>query len=134
MKFLDTNVFVYFVDDRDPVKQARARLIIAESIESPRCMISGQVLNEFANVALKKLALDEDEVRAYVDEFRSIRTVETRTVLTERALELKKLYGLQFYDSLLLATAEANGCDEFLTEDLNDGQSYCGVKTVNPFK
>jgi len=114
MKFLDTNVFVYFVDDRDPVKQACARLIIAEAIGSPNCLISGQVLNEFANVALKKLALNEDEVRAYLNEFRGIRTVETRTVLTDRALEIKKAYGLQFYDSLLLATAESNGCDEFL--------------------
>ena len=28
----------------------------------------------------------------------------------------------------------ASGCDEFWTEDLNDGQSYCGIKVVNPFK
>ena len=45
-----------------------------------------------------------------------------------------KRYELQFYDSLLLATAEALGCDEFLTEDLNDGQMYGSVKAVNPFK
>ena len=41
---------------------------------------------------------------------------------------------MQFYDSLLLATAEANGCEEFWSEDLNDGQVYCGMKAVNPFK
>lgn len=35
---------------------------------------------------------------------------------------------------LLLAAAEANGCDEIWTEDLSDGQTYCGVKAVNPFK
>ena len=40
---------------------------------------------------------------------------------------------LQFYDSLLLATAEANGCDVFLSEDLNPGQIYCGMTAVNPF-
>ena len=38
------------------------------------------------------------------------------------------------YDSLLLATAEANWCEEFCSEDLNDGQTYCGIKAVNPFK
>ena len=27
-----------------------------------------------------------------------------------------------------------NGCDEILTEDLNDGQMYGSVKAVNPFK
>lgn len=40
---------------------------------------------------------------------------------------------LEFYDSLLVAAAEATGCDEILTEDLADGQTYCGVKASNPF-
>ena len=35
MKFLDTNVFVYLVDDRDPSKQGRARSIIAEALGNP---------------------------------------------------------------------------------------------------
>ena len=34
---------------------------------------------------------------------------------------------MKFYDSLVLATAEASGCDELLTEDLNEGQVYAGV-------
>ena len=37
-------------------------------------------------------------------------------------------------DSLLLVAAQENGCDEILTEDLNDGQMYGSVKAVNPFK
>ena len=43
-------------------------------------------------------------------------------------------YGLQFYDSLLLVAASESGCSEFISEDLNDGQIYCGMKAVNPFK
>ena len=53
---------------------------------------------------------------------------------TNRALAIRKQYGIQFYDSLLLAAAEASGCSEIYTEDLNDGQTYCGIKAVNPFK
>ena len=37
-------------------------------------------------------------------------------------------------DSLVVAAAEMSGCDEILTEDLNDGQVYGSVKAVNPFK
>ena len=51
----------------------------------------------------------------------------------KRALEVRAKYKLQFYDALLLATAEANGCDVFLSEDLNPGQIYCGMTAVNPF-
>lgn len=44
---------------------------------------------------------------------------------------------MKFIDSNVLvyvAAAEAGGCDEILSEDLSDGQVYCGIKAVNPFK
>ena len=83
---------------------------------------------------MKKLSMTEYEARQYVESFQSIRVILQQSGLTVRALEIKKQYGLQFYDSLMLAAAEAAGCSEFLSEDLNDGQVYCGLKVVNPFK
>ena len=105
MKFIDSNVFVYFADGRDPAKQSIARAVLADAIGNPQCVISSQVLNEFANVAMKKLSMTEDEVRQYVDSFQSIRVVFQQSGWTVRALEIKKQYGLQFYDSLMLAAA-----------------------------
>ena len=134
MKFIDTNVFVYFVDSRNRTKQAVARAVLVDAIGSRQHVISSQVLNEFANVVLKKLAMTEDEIRRYVEAFQNIVVVYQQRGWTERALEIRKQYGLQFYDSLLLAAAESVGCDEILTEDLSDGQTYCGIKAVNPFK
>ena len=134
MKFVDTNVLIYFVDSRNKAKQSIARAVLANAIGSRQYVISSQVLNEFANVALKKLGMTEDEVRQYVEAFQHIRVVFQQGGWTVRALEIRKQYGLQFYDSLLLAAAEFVGCDEILTEDLNDGQIYRGVKAVNPFK
>ena len=134
MKFIDTNVLVYFVDGRNQDKQSIARTVIADAIGNPEYVTSLQVLNEFANVSLKKLWMTEDEVRQYIEAFQSIRIVFQQSGWTVRALEIRRQYGLQFYDSLLLAAAAAAGCDEFWTEDLNDGQMYCGIKAVNPFK
>ena len=134
MIFLDANVFVYLIDDRDLSKQRRARSIIADALGRSCYVISAQVLNEFANVAVKKFGFPIDEVRQCVENFQVIRTVDQKASWTDRALTIKEQYGTQFYDSLLLAAAEANGCDEFWTEDLNDGQRYCGIKAVNPFK
>ena len=71
------------------------------------------MLNEFANVAMKKLGMTEDEARQYVESFQSIRVVFQQSGWTVRALEIKKQYGLQSYDSLMLAAAEAAGCSEF---------------------
>ena len=134
MKFIDTNVLIYFVDGRNKTKQSIARVVLANAIGSRQYVISAQVLNEFANVALKKLGMTEDEVRQYIEAFQHIHVVFQQSGWTVRALEIRKQYGLQFYDSLMLAAAEFVGCDEILTEDLNDGQIYCGVKAVNPFK
>ena len=133
MKFVDTNVLIYFIDSRNTAKQSIARAVLANAIGSRQYVISAQVLNEFANVALKKLGMTEDEVRQYIEAFQHIHVVFQQSGWTVRALEIRKQYGLQFYDSLMLAAAESVGCDEILTEDLNDGQIYCGVKAVNPF-
>ena len=134
MRLIDTNVFVYFVDRRDLRKQAIARELISAAFGNPQYLIAWQVLNEFANVALAKLSMTEDEVCEYVSCFRSIAVRMPKPELTERALMIRKRHGIQFYDALIVAAAEANGCDEILTEDLNDGQIYCGIKAVNPFK
>ena len=134
MKFVDTNVLIYFIYSRNTAKQSIARAVLANAIGSRQYVISTQALNEFANVALKKLGMTEDEVRQYIEAFQHIHVVFQQSGWTVRALEIRKQYGLQFYDSLLLAAAESVGCDEILTEDLGDGQIYCGIKAVNPFK
>ena len=72
MKFIDSNVLVYFADCRNQTKQAIARSVLADAIGNPQYVISAQVLNEFANVALKKLAMSEEEVRQYVEAFQHI--------------------------------------------------------------
>ena len=134
MTFLDTNILVYSVDKKNPSKQVLAREIVVDAINGGDYMISAQVLNEFSNVALLKLQMTVAEVGKFVSIFKQMNVVSLDFKWTERALEIKGRYGIQFFDSLLLAAAEANGCDEIYTEDLNDGQVYCGIKAVNPFK
>ena len=134
MIFLDTNILVYSIDSRDGRKQRIARGIVFAAEGSPSHLMSAQVVNEFSSVAIRKLCQPVDQVLALVKQFEAIRTVPVLLEWTVRALEIMDQYGIQFYDALIVAAAEANGCDEILTEDLNDGQEYCGIKAVNPFK
>ena len=80
------------------------------------------------------MKLSVEEVRKFVSFFSRIGVVSLESRWTDAALLLKQRYGTQFFDSLLLSAAEENGCDEILTEDLNDGQMYGSVKAVNPFR
>ena len=56
------------------------------------------------------------------------------TAIARRAAEIKGLYGLQFYDAQIVAAAESAGCEELWSEDMGDGQEYCGVRCINPFE
>lgn len=134
MTFLDTNVLIYSIDGKDPTKQVVAREIVVSAVRGGGFLISAQVLNEFSNIALLKLKLSVEEVRKFVSFFSRIGVVSLESRWTDAALLLKQRYETQFFDSLLLSAAQENGCDEILTEDLNDGQMYGSVKAVNPFK
>jgi len=134
MKFIDTNVFVYAADSKNPAKRTIARDVISRAVVVGGGKITVQVLNEFSSVAHRKLGLSFDEVRAYLEMFRALPVLPVAAGITEKGLDIMERYGLQFYDSLLLASASEIGCDEFISEDLNDGQIYCGMRAVNPFK
>ena len=134
MKFIDSNVFIYAADSKNHEKRALDRKLITSAVLSGRCRINVQVLNEFSSVAHRKLGLTVDEVKAYLEMFRALPVLPVSADVTEKGLDVMSRYGLQFYDSLLLVSASESGCDEFISEDLNDGQIYCGMKAVNPFK
>ena len=134
MKFIDSNVFIYAADSKNPVKRSIARKLISAAVASGGYKINVQVLNEFSSVAHRKLGLTIDEIKAYLEMFRALTILPVPADVTEKGLDVMQRYGLQFYDSLLLVAASESGCSEFISEDLNDGQIYCGIKAVNPFK
>ena len=134
MKFIDSNILVYLADRHDGGKREIAKGVVADAMRhSEEYLISTQVLAEFSNVCLRKFKMNIETVRDYLGFLRVLKVVTYLPASVDRALEIKARYKLQFYDSLLLATAEANGCDVFLSEDLNPGQIYSGMTVVNPF-
>ena len=134
MKFLDTNVLVYVADDAYAEKQLVARRIVQSALTVDGYIISAQVLNEFSSVLLKKLKKTNEEVDGFLEVIEGIKSVAVKPEWTREAVRLMRRYDVQFFDSLLLVAAQESGCDEILTEDLNDGQMYGSVKAVNPFK
>ena len=135
VSFLDSNVLVYYVDPRDPAKQAKAESIVESAFNGDAtCLISVQTLAEFSNVAFGKLKLPQPIVERYVGVFAELPVVSPDVKMLTRAIELKGRYDIQLYDAMMLSAAERIGADEFLTEDLNDGQMYGSVRAVNPFK
>ena len=133
--FFDTNVLVYVADNRDERKQSIARNLIKNALNGRlNGWISVQTLSEFINSTLNKLKLPWDKVDGFLDFFDNLPIVNPDQTMPRRGLEIKTRYDIQFYDAMMLAAAERAGATEFYTEDLNDGQFYCDIKAVNPFK
>jgi predicted nucleic acid-binding protein len=53
--------------------------------------------------------------------------------LYDRAITIRELYGLSFYDSLIVCGALQAGCKTLVTEDLQAGQRFESVTVLNPF-
>ena len=135
MTFVDSNVFVYAIDKNATAKQKKARCIVTDAFAARAAYrISSQVLAEFSSVALRKLGISTPLLLSLLSEMGKISHVAIDNALVSRAVEIQGIYGIQYYDAQIVAAAERLGCDRILTEDLSDGQLYCGIMAVNPFK
>jgi len=61
-------------------------------------------------------------------------TVDIDATMVVRAVAIKECWQISYWDSLIVAAAERADCETIYSEDLADGQTYCGIKVVNPFR
>ena len=129
MVFADTNIVVhaYGVDP--------AKITAAQAIINAAPVISTQVINEFHNVARRKLGLDMvTRHRVATDLLQCCRVVAIDQAIVAAAMRVESRYQVSYWDALILAAALAAGCDTLYSEDLQDGQVFEGRLTVkNPF-
>jgi len=134
--FLDTHVFVYSFDRRNPTKQKKAQSLIDKALSDHSGLISSQVVQEFLNVALRKFEkpLPLPESRAYLDVVLApLCEVFPSVQLYHHALELQDQAGFGFYDSLIIASAAEGSCKILYSEDLQHNQRIAGLTIQNPF-
>ena len=127
--FFATSVLLYLLSD-DTAKADRV-----ETLLSARGVVSVQVLNEFAVVALRKLKMPLNEVREILDTIRAVCAVEPITVEThDRGLAVFERYKFSLYDSMLVAAALIAGAKIVYSEDLQHGQVIDNqLRVTNPF-
>lgn len=131
--FFDTNVIVYADAADEPAKQRRAIHLIKTHRAAATAVLSTQVLQEYVNVALRKLRLPVPLIRERLGLYSRFDLVPATPDVIEGALALHVLHGTSFYDALILQAAIASGCSVLFSEDLQNGEVIGGVKIVNPF-
>jgi predicted nucleic acid-binding protein len=131
--FIDTNIWVYSLDSKDQEKRNHARQILRKIVDAHQPVLSTQVIQEFYVVATAKLGADLLGVKNIIHNFHNMEIVNIDLELVEEASDISILSKLSFWDSLIIAAAEKAKCEYIFSEDLNSGQTYRGVKVLNPF-
>ena len=134
MRFIDTNVLLYRVSE-DPAERDKAE-VAANLLQATDLALSVQVLQEFyvqATRATRAKRLSHDEAQALIEAWLRLTVQEMTVEVLRAAIESSKRFRLSYWDAAIIEAARALGCKEVLSEDLNAGQSYDGVRVVNPF-
>jgi predicted nucleic acid-binding protein len=126
---LDTNILVYAFTD-DP-RSARAQALLSEPF-----ILSVQALNEFANVARRKLRMNWAEIQSATGD---ISALATAIVPLDRecnllALDLAARFNFSVFDALMIAAALQAGSVQCFSEDMQHGLIVDSRLTIlNPF-
>jgi len=131
--FFNTNVLVYSDDPRDPAKQATAIDLVLDHLRQRTGVVSLQVLQEYFVSATGKLKLNAELAKRRVEFFARFHVVEPNVGDILAAIDLHRLHGISLWDALIVRAASKSGCQVLLTEDMQHGQVFDGVRIVNPF-
>ena len=134
--FVDSNIIVYAYDRHEPEKMAKAQSILRSEIAQESAVLSAQVLGEFFVVVTRRIKepMSVDEAMEIIEILSVLPVAEIDLSLVKRAIETHKIYGISYWDSLIVAAAERTGCHKLISEDLNDGQMYNKIMVENPFR
>jgi predicted nucleic acid-binding protein len=131
--FLDANVLVYAADRAVGRRHERALDILDRAVRRD-CILTLQALAEFFHVTTRKHMVARMEAAAQLRDW----TTEFPTISADSgalwtALEFSVDGRFAWWDALLLATAERQGCEIVLSEDMQDGARFGRVTILDPF-
>lgn len=128
--FLDSNVLVYAFTT-DPRAEA------AHALLDRGCAISVQGLNEFANVARRKLGMSWGEIRRAVSSICTLcpLVLPVEAKIHVDALRIAERYGYAIFDALIVASALLAQSAILWSEDMQDGVVIDDrLRIANPFR
>lgn len=134
--FFDTNILVYAYDKHEPAKQKIANKLILDNIRNDCGWLSLQVFGEFFNVVTKQIPnpLSSEEAREAINHLSLLNIADMDMKLVSRAIDAHQKYQTTYWDSLIVASAEAASCSTLISEDFNSTQKYFGMVALNPFE
>jgi predicted nucleic acid-binding protein len=138
MNAVDTNVFVYALDEDEPVKQAKARDLLDRLVQPPiETLLPWQVAAELLGCLRRwesEGQITAADVQADFQDVLHLFPLRLPTAnVFEISFDLRSRFPLSHWDSMLLAACKEAGVTRLFSEDLDPGTDYDGLTVVNPF-
>ncbi|MGI8631946.1 MAG: PIN domain-containing protein [Solirubrobacterales bacterium] len=134
MRFADTNVLLYAIS-RDPVEQEKAAAA-TEILAGRDVALSVQVIQEFYVQATRRTRSDRlthAQAIGLVESFLRFPVIDLSPPIMLAAAATSDRFQISYWDAAIIEAARRLGCSTVLSEDLNTGQDYAGVRVENPF-
>lgn len=131
--FIDSNVFLYVLDNSDKKKQEAAKKALTLAADKFSITISTQVLNEVFAAATRKLGIDPLSVKEFLHILFRFDVVQVNKEIIESAIDCSILNKISYWDALMISSAENSNCKQLWTEDLQNQRVIRGVEIFNPF-
>ena len=134
---LDSNVLVYSAGvikaEQDQTKKVLARSLIDTLDTRATVVCPLQTFGEAFSV-MQRSGWTREQCRDVLNEWSArFETVASSETAFLAALDLATDHKLQFWDALIISVAADAGCQFLLSEDLQPGFFWRGVRVANPF-
>ncbi|MBH9551349.1 PIN domain-containing protein [Inhella gelatinilytica] len=135
LTFVDSGVLLAAFDVDAP-RRERARQWLVHCWTQRTGRLSTQVLDAFYAQARARYpsALSAGDARAEVRRYQLWHPWSTDHATVESAWAVESRWGLPYADALLIASAQQQSCEWFLSETLPHGQVIDRVSILNPFQ
>jgi predicted nucleic acid-binding protein len=134
VQFADTNILLYAIS-RDPAEKSKAQQANA-ILAGGDVGLSVQVLKEFyvqATRASRGDAITHEQATGLVEAWRRFPVQDLTVEVMVAAFETRRRFGISYWDAAIIEASRALGCEVVLSDDLDMGTDYAGVRVQNPF-
>lgn len=134
MRFVDTNILLYAVS-KEP-SEAKKNTVALALLDHDDLVLSVQVLQEFYVQSTRPTRPDpltHTQASNLIESWLRFKVQDITADLLLAALSTRQQWKISYWDAAIIEAARAARCSEVLSEDLQHGMDFSGVKIRNPF-
>jgi predicted nucleic acid-binding protein len=133
--FVDTNILIYAIDPKEPVKRSLAGDLLDRTTKSHALVLSPQSLNECYRVVTdRRNLMPREAARRFVAVLSPYCVAPSGYEVTKQAWSIQDATNFPWWDCMLLSSALLARAEYFLSEDLQHERQLDGMTILNPFK